>query len=41
MSVIKFLMKIVTFLAGIMVLIGLTRNKEKDQYILLNVKDEN
>ena len=40
MSVIKVLMKIATFVAGLLVLISLTRSKEKDQYILLNAKTE-
>ena len=41
MSVIKFLMKIGAFFAGLLVLINLVKSKEKDQYILLNAENEN
>ena len=40
MSVFKFIAKIGAVLAGIFVLLNITKTKEKDQYILLNAKDE-
>ncbi len=40
MSVIKFIAKIGAVIAGLLVLLNFTKAKEKDQYILLNARDE-
>lgn len=41
MSVIRFLVKIGAFLAGLFVVLNFVKEKEKDQYILLNAENEN
>lgn len=41
MSVIRFLVKIGAFLAGLFVVLNFVKGKEKDQYILLNAENEN
>lgn len=40
MTIIKYFLKIVAFLAGLLVLLNFTKSKEKDQYILLNAQNE-